>query len=86
MPISALSAIGNLLWLVFAGIWLAIGHLLAGMILCLTIIGIPFGIACMRLAGLALTPFGKTILGVDEERRMHTPHQVVVPAMSLPRT
>ncbi|WP_276599025.1 YccF domain-containing protein [Nannocystis sp. SCPEA4] len=82
----ALSAIGNLLWLIFAGIWLAIGHLLAGLILCLTIIGIPFGIACMRLAGLALTPFGKTILGVEEERRMHQPHQVVVPAMSLPRT
>jgi uncharacterized membrane protein YccF (DUF307 family) len=80
----ALSAIGNLLWLIFAGIWLAIGHLLAGMLLCLTIIGIPFGIASMKLAGLALTPFGKSILGVEEAQRLHGPHRIIVPAMSPP--
>jgi uncharacterized membrane protein YccF (DUF307 family) len=72
-----LSTIGNILWLVFAGIWLAIGHLAAGVLLCLTIIGIPFGIASMRLAGLALTPFGMTVMTKDEARRLHGRHQLV---------
>ncbi|HEY8379660.1 MAG TPA: YccF domain-containing protein [Nannocystis sp.] len=75
-----LSAIGNLLWLVFAGIWLAIGHILAGLLLCLTIIGIPFGIACMRLAGLALTPFGKSILTAEEAKRLRA--SVTIPAFA----
>lgn len=77
----ATSALANILWLVIAGFWLAVGHLLAGLILCLTIIGIPFGIACMKLAGLALTPFGKSVLTVEEERRLHRPHRVIVPAL-----
>jgi uncharacterized membrane protein YccF (DUF307 family) len=82
----ALSAVGNILWLLVAGIWLALGHLIAGVLLCLTIIGIPFGIASIRLAGLALTPFGKSILTVEEERRLHAPHTVFIPAMSPPLT
>ena len=45
-----------------AGLWLAIGHLVTGILLCVTIIGIPFGIASFKLAGLALMPFGKTIV------------------------
>jgi uncharacterized membrane protein YccF (DUF307 family) len=58
----SLSCLGNIIWLVFAGIWLAIGHVLTGVLLCITIIGIPFGIASFKLAGLSLTPFGKTVV------------------------
>jgi uncharacterized membrane protein YccF (DUF307 family) len=58
----ALSCLGNVLWFVLAGLWLAIGHLITGVLLCITIIGIPFGIASFKLAGLALVPFGKTVV------------------------
>src|SRR6476660_6497735 len=54
--------IGNLLWLVFAGIWLAIGYVIAGIINCITIIGIPFGLQSFKLAGYALWPFGRTVV------------------------
>ena len=59
---SSLSLLGNVIWIVLAGFWLAIGHLVTGLLLCLTIIGIPFGIASFKLARLALTPFGKTVV------------------------
>lgn len=52
--------IGNILWFLLAGIWLAIGYLVAGLIACVTIIGIPFGIASFRLAGFVVWPFGRT--------------------------
>jgi uncharacterized membrane protein YccF (DUF307 family) len=58
----ALSCLGNIIWLLLAGIWLAIGHVITGVLLCITIIGIPFGVASFKLAGLALTPFGKTVV------------------------
>jgi uncharacterized membrane protein YccF (DUF307 family) len=58
----ALSCLGNVVWIVLGGIWLALGHLITGVILCLTIIGIPFGIASFKLAGLALVPFGKLVV------------------------
>ncbi len=58
----SLSCLGNIIWLVLAGIWLAIGHVITGMLLCITIIGIPFGVASFKLAGLALVPFGKTVV------------------------
>lgn len=51
----------NLVWLILGGIMVALAYLLGGIILCLTIIGIPFGIACFKLAGLALAPFGREI-------------------------
>jgi uncharacterized membrane protein YccF (DUF307 family) len=57
-----LSAIGNILWLVLAGWWLALGHLLAGCLLCLTIIGIPLGLGSFKMAGTALAPFGKEVV------------------------
>lgn len=50
----------NLIWLVLSGIWLFLGYCLAGVILCITIIGIPFGIASFRIAVYALWPFGYT--------------------------
>ena len=58
----ALSTIANVLWFIFCGIWLAIGHVITGVLLMITIIGIPFGIASFKMAGLALVPFGKTVV------------------------
>ena len=60
----ALGCVGNAIWLVFAGVWLALAHLLAGVLLCVTVIGIPLGLASFKLAGLALAPFGKEIVPV----------------------
>lgn len=57
-----LGTLGNLLWLVFAGWWLALGHLIAAVALAVTIIGIPFAWAHLKLAGLALWPIGKDIV------------------------
>ena len=59
---SAFSVALNVVWLVFAGIWIAITHVLAGIVLFITIIGIPFGIAHFKLAGAALMPVGKEII------------------------
>lgn len=53
--------IGNIVWVVFVGIWVCIGNLIAGLIFCLTIIGIPFGLQCFKLAKLSLFPFGARI-------------------------
>jgi uncharacterized membrane protein YccF (DUF307 family) len=57
-----LGMIGNVLWFVFAGLWLAIGHLISAVLCFVTIIGIPFGIQHMKLAEIALAPIGKTIV------------------------
>ena len=57
---SPLTVILNLIWLVLAGIWLAIGYFLAGIIACILIITIPFGIASFRIGMYALWPFGRT--------------------------
>mgnify|MGYP001766228800 CR=1 FL=1 len=51
--------LGNLIWLLFGGFVAAIGYFFGGIILCLTIFGIPFGIQCFKLAGFVLWPFGK---------------------------
>src|SRR6478672_10229876 len=61
-----LSAIGNVLWFVLAGWWLALGHLITGVVLCLTIIGIPLGIADIKMAGAALVPFGRKVVNARE--------------------
>ena len=57
-----LSIIMNLLWIILGGIWISLTHLAFGLLLCITIIGIPFGKQHFKLAGLALTPFGKQIV------------------------
>jgi uncharacterized membrane protein YccF (DUF307 family) len=59
---AALGCLGNALWFLFGGFWLALGHLLTGLVLCVTVVGIPFGIASFRMAGLALAPFGKQVV------------------------
>jgi uncharacterized membrane protein YccF (DUF307 family) len=68
-----LGLIGNILWFVFAGVWLAIGHVFAAVACFVTIIGIPFGIQHLKLAGLALAPVGKTIVTkeVAQAARLH---------------
>ena len=57
-----LGLLGNIVWFVFAGRRLAIGHVLSALVCFITIIGIPFGIQHLKLAGLALAPIGKTIV------------------------
>ena len=54
--------LGNLIWLIFGGLFAALGYLLGGIVLCITIIGIPFGLQCFKLAGLVLWPFGKKVV------------------------
>jgi uncharacterized membrane protein YccF (DUF307 family) len=53
--------LGNIVWLLFGGLLIALEYLVSSIILCITIVGIPFGIQTMKLAGLALLPFGKEI-------------------------
>jgi len=55
-----MKTIGNILWFIFGGIWIALGYAIGGLIMCITVIGIPFGIQAFKLAGLALWPFGRT--------------------------
>lgn len=55
------SLILNILWLIFSGLELAIGSALIGCIFCITILGIPFGLQCFKIAKLALMPFGSTV-------------------------
>lgn len=66
-----LSVVGNILWFVLAGWWLALEHLIVGALLCLTIIGIPLGLGAFKMAGAALVPFGKEI--VDTRNLAHAP-------------
>jgi uncharacterized membrane protein YccF (DUF307 family) len=59
-----LGMIGNVIWLVLAGWWLALGHLVTAVLLAVTIIGIPFAWARLKLAGIALWPIGKEIVPI----------------------
>ena len=63
--VGALSFLGNIVWFVLAGWWLAIVHLLTGIALCLTIIGIPLGLANFKLIPISLFPLGKDIVPAD---------------------
>jgi uncharacterized membrane protein YccF (DUF307 family) len=74
------STIGNVIWFVLAGWWLAIGHVITGVLMCLTIIGIPMGLANFKLIPVSLTPFGRDIVDVDQARRLGYASQVSVPA------
>lgn len=57
-----LSTLMNILWILCGGLWIALTHLVFGCLLCLTIIGIPFGKQHFKLMGLCLTPFGKRLV------------------------
>ena len=63
------STIGNVIWLIFAGIWLALGHIATGIALCITIIGIPLGIASFKMVPVSLLPLGAQIVPADDLRR-----------------
>jgi uncharacterized membrane protein YccF (DUF307 family) len=63
---SPLGFIGNLIWLVLAGWWLALGHVLTAIPLAITIIGIPFAWAHLKLAMLSLWPIGRTVVSTDD--------------------
>lgn len=52
----------SLVWLVLAGLWLAVSYALAGVLACLTVVGIPFGVQAFKLAGYALWPFGRVVV------------------------
>jgi uncharacterized membrane protein YccF (DUF307 family) len=57
-----MKTLGNILWLVLAGVWLALGYAVAGLVLCITIIGIPFGVQAFKLAAFSLWPFGRHVV------------------------
>src|SRR5215468_4124667 len=59
------SLIGNILWIILFGWWLAVGHLVSGILLCLTIIGIPLGLASFKIIPITLVPLGVRIVPVD---------------------
>jgi uncharacterized membrane protein YccF (DUF307 family) len=73
-----LSAVANIIWLLAAGIWLALGHLLAAVVNALTVIGLPFAIAHLKLAGASLAPFGQTIVSIDQTTRRPPPGAISV--------
>jgi uncharacterized membrane protein YccF (DUF307 family) len=63
------SSLGNILWFILGGWWLALMHLITGVLLCLTIIGIPLGLANFKLINVSMRPFGREIVSADEARR-----------------
>jgi uncharacterized membrane protein YccF (DUF307 family) len=73
------SLIGNVIWFLLCGWWLVLLHLVTGVLLCLTLIGIPLGLANFKLIPVSLTPFGREILSLDEARRRGLTPQVAVP-------
>ncbi len=73
------SLIGNVLWFVLAGWWLAIGHIITGVLMCITIIGIPLGLANFKLIPVSIMPFGRDIVDLEQSRRLAYGRQVAMP-------
>jgi uncharacterized membrane protein YccF (DUF307 family) len=73
------SLIGNIIWFVLAGWWLALGHLVTGVLMCLTIIGIPLGLANFKLIPVSLTPFGREVVDLEQARRLGYAADVAMP-------
>jgi uncharacterized membrane protein YccF (DUF307 family) len=65
------------IWLLIAGWWLMILHIVTGVVLCLSIIGIPLGLANFKLITVGLRPFGREIVSVEEARRRGVPAAVI---------
>jgi uncharacterized membrane protein YccF (DUF307 family) len=63
------STLGNVVWFVLGGWYLTVLHIISGVVLCLTVIGIPLGLANFRMITVSLRPFGREIVSVDEARR-----------------
>jgi uncharacterized membrane protein YccF (DUF307 family) len=74
------SVIGNVIWILLAGWWLALGHLITGVLMCLTIIGIPLGLGNFKLIPVSLTPFGRDIVDIEQARRLGLSTSVAMPA------
>jgi uncharacterized membrane protein YccF (DUF307 family) len=64
----AASAVGNVLWFLLIGLWMAIAHLVLGVLLCLTVVGIPLGLGNFKLAAVAIAPLGKEIVSTGDPR------------------
>lgn len=60
------SGVGNVIWLIVAGIWITIGHIVAGIAFCVTIIGIPFGIAHFKMVPVSLMPLGREVVPTSD--------------------
>ena len=60
------SFLGNVVWVILAGWWLALGNIVTGIAMCLTIIGIPLGLASFKLVPISLVPLGKEIVPIDQ--------------------
>jgi uncharacterized membrane protein YccF (DUF307 family) len=73
------SGVGNVIWFVFCGWWLALGHIVTGALLCLTIIGIPLGLANFKLIPVSLLPMGREIVSIDQARALGADATVAVP-------
>lgn len=74
------STIGNVIWFLLAGWWLALGHLITGVLMCVTIIGIPLGLANFKLIPVSITPLGREIVDIDEARRLGAADTIAVPS------
>lgn len=81
-----LGTVGNIIWFVLAGVWLAIGHVLSAAACAVTIIGIPFAWQHLKLASLALWPIGRTVVTVDEARAARARRADEVPRDVRPET
>jgi uncharacterized membrane protein YccF (DUF307 family) len=73
------SGIGNVIWFVLCGWWLALAHLITGTLLCLTIIGIPLGLANYKLIPVSLLPLGREIVSVDQLHQAGSRDYVTIP-------
>jgi uncharacterized membrane protein YccF (DUF307 family) len=62
------STIGNVIWFILVGLWMAIAHVVLGIVLCLTVIGIPLGLGNFKLAAVAIAPLGKEIVSTSDPR------------------
>ena len=66
----AASSVGNVIWFVLAGLWMALAHLFTGIVLCVTIIGIPLGLGNFKLIPVSIAPLGKDIVSADDPRAL----------------
>ena len=64
----AVSTLGNVLWFLLVGLWMALAHIVLGCLLCLTVVGIPLGLGNFKLAAVAIAPLGKQIVSTNDPR------------------
>ena len=73
------SGLGNVFWFILSGVWLAIGHAVTGVLLCLTIIGIPLGVANFKMIPISLLPLGKDVVSADRVDAAYANATIVAP-------